>query len=349
MTKVLVLKGKWREQDVHNVEFDMVSPDIMQGKSSLYVTVDGKPLNANTKTVRIYIDSKADVNIKGQHNDVVSIVPTINLETQEEVPLDGDFGTETEEQAIKRLDERFEILSEMTHAAADSIIRGMIVGGAPGVGKSYLVTKALEERNIHKIIADVDRPYEMVHGMITPIGLYKTLYDNRHEGNVVVFDDSDAVFFDPISLSLLKAALDTTGKRFLTWKSESRALSDEAIPNSYDFEGSIIFITNMNLERTKSKTLQPHFDALISRSHYLDLTIHTRRDKYLRIKSLIHTKDMLWKYNFSEETKEEILAYMKENVDNLRELSLRTTLKIADMVKLKPTNWRHYCNLTVCR
>jgi GTP1/Obg family GTP-binding protein len=44
---------------------------------------------------------------------------------------------ETEEQAMDRIRERFEILTEMTKAAIGGDIRAMIVSGPPGVGKSY--------------------------------------------------------------------------------------------------------------------------------------------------------------------------------------------------------------------
>jgi hypothetical protein len=345
--KVFVVKGMWRDQPVFNMEFEMVSPDIMTGKNGLYVTVKGKPLGSNTDNVRIYVNSHDDVSILGQvksvGHDENSTTPSHN------VPIDGDYDGETEHDAIERINERFEILTEMTEAAASGVIRGMIISGCPGVGKSFEVERTLQQSSVFALCSNQKLPFEIVRGNVSPIGLYKKLFEFKEEGNVLVLDDSDSVFFDPISLSLLKTALDTSNNRIISWNSESYVLKDEGIDNRFEFKGAVVFITNMNLEDSRSKQLKPHFEALISRSHYLDLTIKTQRDKFLRIKGLVNGSKMLDKYRFSNETKQEILEYMKENTPRLRELSLRTTLKISDIVQLKPKGWRRLCDVTICR
>jgi hypothetical protein len=165
----------------------------------------------------------------------------------------------------------------------------------------------------------------------------------------VVFDDCDAVFFDQTSLAILKAALDTTPRRVISWNTNSYDLRESGIPNKFEFFGAVIFITNMDLENTKSKQLKPHFEAIMSRSHYLNLTIKTRRDKFLRIKSLVEGHGFLDKYSFSEHTKVDIMEFIQDNVDKLRELSLRTTIKIADIAKMKPNDWKRICMMTVCK
>jgi hypothetical protein len=346
MTKVFVHKGKWRDQTIEKMEFELVSNGIMTGKNGDYVTVKGEPVGSNTDNIRIYINKKEHVSIEG----IISDDETDIGEGIINVPVEGDFNGESEEQAIQRINERFEVLTEMTEAAAQSLIRGMIVSGAPGTGKSYGVEKTLHMSAFTNFLGGNDKvPYEIVRGNISSIGLYKKLFEFSNEGDVLVFDDSDAVFFDPISLSLLKVALDTSSKRTISWNTNSFDLVNQGIPNSFEFKGSVIFITNMDLENTRSKQLKPHFDALISRSHYLDLTIKTRRDKYLRIKGLVKNNKMLNSYGLDDKTSDDILLYMKDNVENLRELSLRTTLKIADVAKMKPNNWQKICDMTVCK
>jgi len=344
MTKVFVRRGKWRDQDVEKMEFDMVSPDIMVGRNGLYVTVDGKPLNSNTKNVRIYIANKDDVKVHGEakiyhdENEEEDDVPV-------ECPLEGDFGNETEQDTMDRIQERFTVLDEMTSAAAEGIIRSIIVEGSPGAGKSYTVENTLNICNAFK----GDDQHTFVRGTISAIGLYKKLYDYRMDGQVVVFDDCDSVFFDPVSLAILKAALDTTPRRVISWNTNSLDLENNSIPRQFEFRGSVIFITNMDFEATKSKQLKPHFEALISRSHYLNLTIKTRRDKFLRIKSLIKTGTMRDDLGLTDEKCDQILDFMKDNINNLRELSLRTAVKIADIVKMKPNEWHRICKVTVCK
>jgi hypothetical protein len=345
MTKVFVHKGKWRDQKIEKMEFELLSNGIMAGRNGDYITVKGAPVNSNTDTIRIYIDKKENVSIEG----IVSEDDTDIGDGNVHVPVEGEFNGETEDQAIDRINERFEVLTEMTEAAAQSLIRGMIVSGAPGTGKSYGVERTLHMNALTSFLGDKRVPYEIVRGNLSAIGLYKKLYEFCNEGDVLVFDDSDSVFFDPISLSLLKVALDTSSKRKISWNTNSFDLREHGIPNQFDFKGSVIFITNMDLENTRSKQLKPHFDALISRSHYLDLTIKTRRDKYLRIKGLVKNNKMLKSYGLDEKTSDDILVYMKDNVEKLRELSLRTTLKIADVAKMKPNNWKKICDMTVCK
>lgn len=346
--KVFVIRGKWRQEIITNLEFDLVSSGIMNGRLGLYVTVKGAPLNANSENIRIYIKSEKDVTISGQitHVDETSSEDVQELDIV--APIDGGFNGETEEDTINRLNERFAVLAEMTEAAANGDIRGMLVSGAAGVGKSWTVENSLMEIGWgHR--AAKDDLFEIVRGNITPIGLYKKLYEFRKENSVLVFDDSDSIFFDPISLGLLKVALDTSHIRTIGWFSESYALKDEDIPNKFEFKGAIIFITNMDLEKTKSKQLKPHFEALISRSHYLDLTIKTQRDKFLRIKGLIKEGKILDNYQFDDRQKEEVLDYLKSRVGSLRELSLRTVLKVSDLKKSKPTRWKSICDITVCK
>ena len=94
--------------------------------------------------------------------------------------------------------------------------------------------------------------------------------------------------------------------------------------------------------------MRDHLEALESRCHYMDLTIDTDREKMLRIKQI--TKDgMLAEYKLSEEVEQEIIEYMETNKAKLRELSLRTVLKIADLAKAFPDKWEAMAENTVMR
>jgi hypothetical protein len=307
----------------------------MEGRNGLYVTVDKGDLISNSKNVRIYIDDVDDVNISGGKTECFDDEQEYEPEIEE-----------TDEEIIARIDDRFAVLTDMTKASCKSIVRSLIVGGAPGVGKSFTVEKTLREL---EAATDGYNNYEVIKGTISPINLYKKLYEFREEGNVLVFDDCDSVFFDQVSLAVLKAALDSSDRRVISWHTNSHDLRECDIPNSFEFYGSVIFITNMDMDSTKSKALKPHFDAIISRSHYLDLTIKSERDKFLRIKGLVSGSDMLKKYGFDDTQKNRIVEFMSENSKSLRELSLRTTIKIADIAKMKPNDWERICKMTVCK
>jgi len=120
------------------------------------------------------------------------------------------------------------------------------------------------------------------------------------------------------------------------------------VPNSFEFKGGAIFITNIKFENVKSKKLQDHLAALESRCHYLDLTIDTEREKILRIEQIVED-GMLADYEFEQYTVDEILDFIKDNKKKLRELSLRMVLKLADLKKSMPTNWRAVAEVTCMR
>jgi hypothetical protein len=163
-----------------------------------------------------------------------------------------------------------------------------------------------------------------------------------------VFDDCDSVLLDDLSLNILKAALDSKKNRRIHWNTDSFKLRNEGVPDSFEFKGSAIFITNIKFDNVKSKKLRDHLEALESRCHYIDLTIDTEREKMLRIKQI--TGDgMLDEYALPEGTVDDIVDFVDVNKKRLRELSLRTVLKVADLAKAFPDKWEAMAENTVMR
>jgi hypothetical protein len=258
---------------------------------------------------------------------------------------------ETDAEIIERLRERFDILDDMTRAVKKGAVRAMIVSGAPGVGKSFGVEKVLGKHDLMADIANNEKlkKYEIVKGAMSAIGLYSKLYEFSAEKNILVFDDCDSVLLDDLSLNILKAALDTSKRRTIHWNTDSRLLRSEGVPNSFEFKGGAIFITNINFQNIKSKKLQDHLMALESRCHYIDLTIHTEREKMLRIKQIV-SDGMLAEYNFPEGAEAQLLAFIDENKKRLRELSLRTVLKMADLMRSFPGDkWKRVAQISLMK
>lgn len=257
---------------------------------------------------------------------------------------------ETDEEIIERLRVRFQILEDMSRAVKSGKVRAMIVSGAPGVGKSFGVEKVLSLHDVFATIAQDQslKKYEVVKGAITELGLYAKLYNYRHDKNVLVFDDCDSIFESVLSLNILKAALDSGENRTIHWNADSYKLKDEGIPNKFDFRGGIIFITNTDFDHVRSRVLRSHLEALASRSHYLDLTIHNDHEKMLRIKQVV-TDGMLDRYNLSDASKDELVQYICDNRSSLREFSLRTVLKAADLCASFPDKWMSFAEATLMR
>ena len=259
-----------------------------------------------------------------------------------------EVALETDEQIIGRIKERFEILNDMTLGVKKGDVRAMIVSGPPGVGKSFGVEAVLEKNDLFNKIASAKPKYEIVKGAMSALGLYAKLYEFSEKGHVLVFDDCDSILLDDLSLNILKGALDSSKKRTISWNTDSRVLRSEGIPDRFEFKGSAIFITNIKFEHVKSKRLRDHLDALESRCHYLDLTMDTTREKVLRIKQIVGD-GMLDEYELEPVVKDEIVDFIVDNKEKMRELSLRMVIKIADLRKSMPTKWKAVANMTCMR
>jgi hypothetical protein len=250
---------------------------------------------------------------------------------------------ETDEEIIERTRMRFEILKDMTKAVKSGDVRAMIVTGPPGVGKSFGV-----EDDLFNTLGERKPRYEIVKGAMSAIGLYSKLYQFSDAKNILVFDDCDSILLDDIALNILKAALDSSKKRTISWNTDSRLLRSEGIPDKFEFKGGAIFITNLKFENVRSKKLQDHLSALESRCHYIDLRMDTDREKILRIQQIV--KDgMLDSYELEDIAKDEVVNFINDHRGTMRELSLRTVLKVADLRKSFPANWQNMAKVTVMK
>ena len=259
-----------------------------------------------------------------------------------------DNPNETDEQIIERMRERFSILDDMTQASIDGVVRGMVVTGPPGVGKSFGVEAVLEKNSLFDKLAGNKLRFDVIKGASSAIGLYKVLYQNADKNNVLVLDDCDTVLYDETSLNLLKAALDSSKKRKITWNTDSALLRREGIPDSFEFKGSVIFITNLKFDKVRGK-IKDHLDAIMSRCHYLDLTMDTMREKVLRCKQIV-SDGMLNEYQFTQEEEDDLMDFMLDSKEKMREISLRMVTKLADLKKaMGGDKWKRVAEVTCMR
>lgn len=258
------------------------------------------------------------------------------------VPQVIEYNSETDEEIFRKLETRFNILELMTEAACANQINSMIVSGPAGLGKSF---------TIEQVISQHCGMTKFVKGFTRATNLYKTLYEFRHKGSVVVFDDCDSAFMDTDCLNILKAAVDSCDRRVITWGSETTMVTEDGtkMPTSFEFEGSVIFITNYDFDQAidRNHRLAPHFEALISRSHYIDLEMKSRRDYIIRIKQVVGA-GMLSNRGFSASEIQEILTFIDKNSTKLRELSLRMVSKIADLYRMND-NWENIATVTLLK
>lgn len=250
---------------------------------------------------------------------------------------------ETDQEIDTRIQERFEVLQYLASATVSGKSRALIVSGPPGLGKSYTIEQALQDLEPEQ--------YTIIKGFVRATGLYKTLFQYRNPGSVVVFDDSDSIFMDEGSLSLLKAACDTTEQRILSWRAETNMRDEEEqlLPTNFEFNGSVIFITNYDFDKIidQKQRYHEHMSAMVSRAFYLDLTMKTKRDFVIRIKQVV--KSGMLSNSLSKNQIDMVVDYISTNQDKLRELSLRMAIKIGKLIEQYPDRWERIAKITLLK
>lgn len=251
----------------------------------------------------------------------------------------------TSEEMLTDLTKRFNMLARLTKGAINKDIRSLVVAGAPGVGKTYTVEKLLEEN---------ETPSNVVRGTLSAIALYKQAYKHRHAGNVLVLDDADGIFNDEDALNILKALCDTSETRKVSYLKEAKELVDEEgpIPQQFEFNGAMIFISNLDFQQFvddgKNK-YAAHFEALMSRSLYLDLRLQSRKEIAVWVEHITVSNRLFDKENVPKHLHDEVLQFIRENADTMRDLSIRTVKKLAGLVKSNPTGWKDDAQILMTR
>jgi hypothetical protein len=252
----------------------------------------------------------------------------------------------TDEQILADLEERFSILSILTKGVVHRNVRALTITGAPGVGKTYTVESILHDA---KEMQNIN--YEIVRGTLSAINLYMLAYKYRNEGDVIVLDDADSIFHDESALNILKGMCDSSATRRISYMKEAWQLDEADIPKTFEFSGSIVFISNLDFQRFvdegKNKYAQ-HFEAIMSRSMYLDLRLHTRAELGVWVEHVAKNKHIFAREGLTEEQGEQVLSFLRKYRDRLRELSIRTLLKTSQLVKTDE-NWERLARVILVK
>ena len=324
MNNIKIENGLYNNTDINGV-FPLVKGLTKSKDGSYFVKI--KVSDAEDKVFK----GRDAVRVKIMNQDQVTEIKNVKL---------GKKMVETEDQAIERIAERFKILEEMTGATLDGIVRGMVVTGPPGVGKTYGVEQVLEKDSLFDVMASRPVRHTFIKGAMSALGLYSKLYEYKDSKNILVLDDCDSILFNEDALNILKAALDSCKKRRISWNTDSNLLRREGVPSTFEFNGSVIFITNLKFDSTRQTKIKDHLEAIMSRCHYLDLTLDTTRDKIMRIKQIARDGGLFDTKGLTKEQEVEIIEFMVDKQDRLREVSLRMAQKIADLRNMDKNRWK---------
>ena len=237
------------------------------------------------------------------------------------------------------INERFGFINDMVMMLARGEQPSVVITGPGGLGKSFSVLKALNTSGFTDIsLADEyftpsSRTFCVVKGHSSPRGLFRILWENK--SGVIVFDDCDSVLKDPVSLNLLKGALDSYSRRIITWRSETK--SDDDMPHTFEFKGRIVFISNMS-----SNALD---QAIVTRSMVVDLSM-TLEQKIERMLEIAVEDDFMPEYSLDE--KQDAIELVNDLRETVKELSIRTLIQVIKIRNSSVSNWRNLAEYSIC-
>jgi hypothetical protein len=283
------------------------------------VNFNAKTGNYEAKVGKRTITSYSEAYVKRQ---LAKMAPALEAAAQREAENER-FGINT----------RFEFVEKLVNMVASGVQPSAVITGEGGLGKTYTVRKTLEDAGLEDMTAIlneaedgdvIENAYITIKGFSTAKGLYRTLYENN--GKIILFDDCDSILKDPVALNILKGALDSYDRRYISWNAEMKESDD--LPRSFEFTGSIIFISNMDQDKIDQ--------AVRSRSMMIDLSM-TDEQKIDRMEHIALSGDFLPQYD--AEIKTDALNLLREIKDEVKEISLRTLIAVAK-IRASNTDWK---------
>ena len=192
----------------------------------------------------------------------------------------------------------------------------------------------------------------VIKGFARPTGLYRALYDHSAHNDLLVFDDCDSAWSDQICLNLLKAALELSDNRRISWMAETKMIDEggDRLPRTFEYSGNIIFLTNIDMQRQvdSGSSMACHYEALMSRSFYVDLGMRSKREQIMRIRQVVES-NTLKSHGITANDATDILGFIEQNDSKLRELSLRLVVKLGRLKQHNPSNWHELARITCCK
>lgn len=212
---------------------------------------------------------------------------------------------------------RFKEYGDLLRGVAEGRIRHLFVEGDQGLGKTYTLERILRTYEAKKAIR-----LHISSGRTTPLGLFNDLYSNRHKHSITVFDDCDAVLENKDTLNILKAATDTKDRREISWATTS----NRAQVQKFIFEGQVVLLTNLNMEK-------PKFAPLMDRVYRLPMRL-TPQERVARCIMVIREDT---KFHYAHD---DVTMWLIRNHGALGDkVTIRTAGKLLELAAFNKDKW----------
>lgn len=264
----------------------------------------------------------------------------------------GEDYLETDQENVDPA-EHVSFSDSITHL--EGLVQGLIkksfnalfVAGKGGTGKTQTVEDTLHSNGLR----DGDGYFKNT-GTASAIGIYTLLYEHRKE--IILFDDSDGALGDQDARNLIKAATDTKKIRKLVWNKKSsnmfdpdseegkRKLDDEdpeddSVPKYFNFEGQIIFISNLSLDK-----LDPD-KALRTRAFVIAIN-PTAEELMQRMEEILHQIPLEDGLSLTKKERVGVLDVIKSG-KRKEDVSLRTLVRALNLAASGASNWEQLVKL----
>lgn len=264
------------------------------------------------------------------------------------------------------LDKHYDRLRRFIRMVTKGDGRSLIVNGDAGMGKTEFTSDIIED-----YAEQTKTVCGFLSGTLSAVDLYARLYNHRKEGQVLVIDDTDKILENTESLEVLKGALDGKKNPRLTWgKAYSSHLNKMNVQTEFDYHGKVIIITNKMLRTAPDKNptiTQQRVQPLMSRVNYFRAGLPSNEWKIEAIKMFadevksafsndryelrcarhiqLHEEDKIQppdKDSITDAQRRvlyEIIEFMHQYRDDLREISFRTVANIIEIRNQEPDYW----------
>ena len=259
-----------------------------------------------------YVNGQVVVRSTSKYYVERKVAEMSQMQDETPVPQESEF----------TITERFDFLEQMVSMVCTGQMPSVVITGEGGLGKTYTVMKTLEKLG-HRNVTDMadfeagekvnkSKLFRVIKGFSTAKGLYRTLFDCN--GMTIVFDDTDAVLENDVAKNLLKGALDSYSRRYISWMAD---MKDDDLPKSFEFTGRVVFITN--------KSLQSVDQAIRTRAMCCDVTMD-HEQKVQRMAVIAKSPEFL--PEVQQETKQAALEFLQKHSKVIPNLSLRSLIQV---------------------